>query len=210
MKRCPQCQFIHLDQDEFCDFDGARLQIVDDAELEETGNAPGTRDAKRPLAGREKKRLAMVIAGAAALSAVLTASYLGLSYRVSRSRENNAPIPVNQPVAQLPSAAVDLTPTPNISPSPSPSEMQESSVKTPSPSRTEPARGVISRSPVSTGNENNPSHSAVRIRLTNGATVEADEVWRTKEGVWYRRHGMVTLLKRDRVKAIDRTTPSPK
>jgi len=38
--------------------------------------------------------------------------------------------------------------------------------------------------------------------LTSGGKIDADEVWRTKDGVWYRRNGMVTLLKRSQVKAI--------
>ena len=38
------------------------------------------------------------------------------------------------------------------------------------------------------------------IMLTSGGKIEADEVWRTKDGVWYRRNGMVTLLKRGQVK----------
>jgi hypothetical protein len=42
----------------------------------------------------------------------------------------------------------------------------------------------------------------VIIRLASGGKVEADEVWRTKEGVWYRRDGVVTLLKSNLVKAI--------
>ena len=40
------------------------------------------------------------------------------------------------------------------------------------------------------------------ILLTSGGKIDADEVWRTKDGVWYRRNGMVTLLKRNQVKAI--------
>ena len=38
--------------------------------------------------------------------------------------------------------------------------------------------------------------------LTSGSKIEADEVWRTRDGIWYRRNGMVTLLKRNQVKAI--------
>ena len=38
--------------------------------------------------------------------------------------------------------------------------------------------------------------------LTSGGKIEADEVWRTKDGVWYRRNGIVTLLKAGQVKAI--------
>jgi hypothetical protein len=38
--------------------------------------------------------------------------------------------------------------------------------------------------------------------LTSGGKIEADEVWRTRDGVWYRRNGMVTLLKRHQVKTV--------
>lgn len=50
---------------------------------------------------------------------------------------------------------------------------------------------------------------AVRIRLTNGTTLDAEEVWETKEGIWYRRRGLVTLLKRAQVKAFEKVAPSP-
>jgi hypothetical protein len=40
------------------------------------------------------------------------------------------------------------------------------------------------------------------ILLTSGGKIDADEVWRTRDGVWYRRAGIVTLLKPGRVKSI--------
>ena len=40
------------------------------------------------------------------------------------------------------------------------------------------------------------------ILLTTGGRIDADEVWRTRDGIWYRRAGIVTLLKRNKVKAI--------
>jgi hypothetical protein len=46
-----------------------------------------------------------------------------------------------------------------------------------------------------------PGGKAV-ILLSSGARIDADEVWRTRDGVWYRRNGIVTLLKHNRVKAI--------
>jgi hypothetical protein len=42
------------------------------------------------------------------------------------------------------------------------------------------------------------------IRLSDGGTIAADEAWRTKDGIWYRRKGVVTLLKREQVKAIEK------
>jgi hypothetical protein len=38
--------------------------------------------------------------------------------------------------------------------------------------------------------------------LTSGGKIDADEVWRTRDGIWYRKNGIVTLLKTGRVKAI--------
>jgi hypothetical protein len=40
------------------------------------------------------------------------------------------------------------------------------------------------------------------IILTTGGKIEADEVWRTRDGYWYRKNGIVTLLKPARVKAV--------
>jgi hypothetical protein len=48
----------------------------------------------------------------------------------------------------------------------------------------------------------------VKLRLTNGATINADEAWEKGEGIWYRQAGLVTFLKRNRVKTIERSAPS--
>lgn len=48
------------------------------------------------------------------------------------------------------------------------------------------------------------SRAPVIIRLTNGASIKADEAWEKRDGVWYRQAGMVTFLKRSRVKSIQR------
>jgi hypothetical protein len=61
----------------------------------------------------------------------------------------------------------------------------------------------LSSNPVSTTSDQNSSRG-VTIRLTDGGTIAADEAWSTKEGIWFRRNGVVTLLKRNRVSAIER------
>jgi hypothetical protein len=64
-------------------------------------------------------------------------------------------------------------------------------------------RARLAGSPVSAGAPSEHSRS-VTLRLTNGATINADEVWERKEGIWYRQGGVVTFLKRSRVSAIER------
>jgi len=79
----------------------------------------------------------------------------------------------------------------------------------PSPAvQAESARVALSSNPVSTGGDEKTRRGQVTIRLTNGTTIEADEVWETGEGIWYRRRGVVTLLERDQVKAIEKPSPA--
>jgi hypothetical protein len=54
-----------------------------------------------------------------------------------------------------------------------------------------------------------PEHDrgAVVIRLTNGATIRADDAWQKREGIWYRQNGVVTFLKRNRVRTIEKPAP---
>jgi hypothetical protein len=73
-----------------------------------------------------------------------------------------------------------------------------------SPVRTNSVKSAVSTGPVSTGSVTNNRKSTGKpvILLTTGGSIEADQVWRAKEGIWYRRDGIVTLLKKERVRAI--------
>lgn len=53
-----------------------------------------------------------------------------------------------------------------------------------------------------------PTRAPVIIRLNNGASIKVDEAWEKREGVWYRQAGMVTFIKRSRVKSIQRPAAS--
>jgi hypothetical protein len=101
-----------------------------------------------------------------------------------------------------------LRPSPSVSASPSPEPSPSPSVM-PSPAvQAESERVALSSSPVSTGGDEKTRRGPITIQLTNGTTVEADEVWETGEGIWYRRRGVVTLLERDQVKAIQKPSPA--
>jgi transposase len=69
----------------------------------------------------------------------------------------------------------------------------------------------MASNPVSAGGLAADSRASVIIWLTNGASIKADEAWERKEGIWYRQAGMVTFLKRSRVRAIQRlAAPNPR
>jgi cytoskeletal protein RodZ len=189
MKRCPQCLFLYPDSDEKCDFDQTTLEVVDDSAL--------------PPATPPKKRRALPVVAAAAaliLGVLVVALYFGLS---SRAQEATAAPQSSMDVQPL-ATPLPVEPSPSPSPTPSPSP-------SPSPSTSPKASPGISTAhtratgdPVSTSGPGIGTRQGGKpvIVLASGGKIEADELWRTKDGVWYRRSGIVTLLKRGQVKSI--------
>ena len=182
MKRCPQCSFLYLDTDEVCDLDGTPLIQVNDAEVDgSTAPIPGEIPRKSEKPG-SRRGLILTAVGGLLIGVVIVFGYLAVTRR-------RAPqVQPTQPVAQvaMPSPSQPLTleiATPTPEPSPSPSER---SSPAPSPPT---SRAPVNNNPVST-TANEKTAGPVVIRLTNGSRIEADEAWRTKEGVWYRRGGV--------------------
>ena len=190
MKRCPQCLFLFPDSDSKCDFDQTPLEHVDDSAIE-------------PAASRKPKRRTLPIAAVIGLllSVLVFATYYGLSHRQQKaSAATETPVTIVEPVAAssaTPSPSVEVSPSP--SPSPSIAEVPRSSPEKISTAHTRSTSDPVSTSGPGMGNRQGGKPV---IMLTSGGKIEADEVWRTKDGVWYRRNGMVTLLKRAQVKTI--------
>ena len=188
MKRCPECLFLYPDSDDKCDFDQTTLEVVDDSALE--------------VATRPKKSRTLPIAAAVALvlGVLVLALYFGFSRQsqkasaATESSTNVQPVSTPAPVAASPSPS----PVPSPSPSPSPAASPKAS---PSIST---AHTRATGDPVSTSGPGIATRQGGKpvIMLASGGKIEADEVWRTKDGVWYRRNGIVTLLKRGQVKNI--------
>ena len=183
MKRCPQCFFLYPDSDQNCDFDKTTLEVVSEAEIDAVTST-----------GR-KRRVVPIVAAVVLIAGVLGfAIYYGFTQATARQTANIPPATV------APVVAVPL-PSPTASPSPSPSPL-------PSPKPTaevvSTAHSRATTDPVSTSGPGIGKRQGGKpvIMLTSGGRIEADEVWRTKDGFWYRRNGMVTLLKRGQVKAI--------
>jgi len=193
MKRCPQCLFLYPDSDERCDFDKTALVIVSEAEID-----AATSSTKR----RKRKALPLV----AAVGLILAVLAFAIYYAVGRYARNTSAAPITRPhivTPDAPEAPVVTLPSPSASPSPSTSPSPSPSVK-PSPTGIATSHSRSTTDPVSTSGPGIGKRQGGTpvIMLTSGARIEADEVWRTRDGVWYRRNGMVTLLKRGQVKAI--------
>ena len=183
MKRCPQCLFIYPESDQRCDFDQTPLVVVADSEI----------DAPAKPRGNKIKFVFVVLAALIAFGVV--AIYLGFKNNAEEQASSIAPVAITQETPP----PLPPSPSPSVSPSPSPSPTPK-----PSPTNLATSHTTTSRDPVSTSG---PGIGTRRggtpvIVLTSGGKIEADEVWRTRDGIWYRKNGIVTLLKPGRVKAI--------
>jgi hypothetical protein len=192
MKRCPQCDSVFEDLYRFCDLDGTSL-IEDES--------PGSTDDHKPT--QNWKILAMGAVAGLAIGVVLFVIYHGLTRQLQpESLQTTANTNLGQELPPVTLRAETITlasPTPELSPSPSPSPSPSAPTPLPSPTI------ELSFSPITTADT---AGTRVRIRLQNGATIEADEAWKGPEGIWYRHRGVVALLDPAQVKSIERPTPS--
>jgi len=212
MKRCPQCLFIYPESDSRCDFDNTPLVVVDDAELESATSgtstpAPAKKKrasvSKKPSAGSKKSSRKKSTALAAIVGLVFgLAGFFAYSNVISQADEV-AEIPPVAIVAPLVTPLAVAPPVATVSSSPA-EDAAPSSAPTPTIDRTATSHSRTTVAPVSTSGPGMGKKLGGKpmILLTTGGKIDADEVWRTRDGVWYRRAGIVTLLKHNRVKAI--------
>jgi cytoskeletal protein RodZ len=102
------------------------------------------------------------------------------------------------PPQPAPRATANPSVEPSVEPSASPSE-------SPSPQNS-PTEVELSSSSISTAPKG--TSDPVIIKLDSGVTIEADEAWKTAEGIWYRKHGVVSLLDPKNVIAIKKVSPA--
>lgn len=230
MKLCPQCEFIYEDDQSICDMDGKEL-VYDPGPLASGGTvsftspelcepAPLPVSVTASLPASSPMRWQSRRSAVAALAAIILVALLCVVYyaRTHQSRASNAKQASNQSstqssnqTTQLPAAAQE--PSPDLASAapesffPSP---EQSSSASPNETTSSPSALAIS-SAVSAGGSAADGRAPVIIWLRNGASIKADEAWEKREGVWYRQAGMVTFLKRSRVRAIQRLrAPNPR
>ena len=186
MKRCPECQSLFPATEKFCELDGTAL--ID----EPTQFIPDP-----------PKRFPLAIV---AMVGIIIGVLLALMYLVvtrekpqkSVASSSSPPAKAQQQLPPRPLAQQQPVPSPTTEPSPSPSVEPSPSVQ-PSPEQLK-----LSTDPISTARGQNGG--PLTIKLNTGVTIEADEAWQTKEGIWYRKGGMVSLLDPKDIKSVEKKT----
>lgn len=230
MKLCPHCAFIYEDGQRFCDMDGKEL-VHDLEPVVEQSVASPARLTTSPTARPKSGRAPVLILGGVILATLLSGFYVARLHQ-SRSNDagqsslqplerSTAPVSATAPPPDLVSSkSVVHTPLPEQSPEQTPDQspgessalstnlaaLNSASVPEASQSSSTGAsitRARLTSSPVSAGGLAGKSRGPVIVRLSNGAAIRADEAWEKREGIWYRQAGMVTFLKRSRVRRIE-------
>ena len=230
MKRCPECTSGFPDSFEFCERDGAIL--VPDF-WDRLSKPPAVTAEPRPPADepivfvpsassvdppavigtiaypvsietrlrQNWKMLAVMIVAGVVIGLVL---FLYQPFTREAPSQNANELIANGALNQQPISVLPSHPSPSPSESPSPEPSPSPSPMSSPTTEVESMPVGLSSGMVSTGGDQKTGHGPITIRLTNGMSVEADEVWQTEDGIWYRRRGVATLLERKDVKAIER------
>lgn len=205
MKRCPQCYEAYEDGARFCETDGREL-LADPAIYTETQvvnpSPPPSAQVWLPAAALG---VLLGIGIGAGVFAVMT-FYSGSDEDEPQVVREAAPVrevppPVRPAVAEAP-----LVAEPAESPSP---ESEEEAVAEASPQSTEDNKAVVAQfdqGPVSTGQKakagENEAGLQTVIIMHDGSTLDVDAAWEDKQGIWYRRSGLVSFVESSRVKSI--------
>jgi hypothetical protein len=212
MKLCPQCAFIYEDDQKVCDMDGkALVNAPAPAVMEPAVSAPTrmTIDLSAESKSKPARRWPLLVVLIVVLATLLSVVVLAQVRRSRSIRAVQSPQPPRSAAPKLEPSAADrvssssvevsaLAEDPDVLPEAAPADAAPLS------------RGHLATTPVSAGDLGGSSRVFL-LRLTNGATIKADEVWEKKEGIWYRQAGMVTFLKRSQVRTIERVaSPQPK
>ena len=212
MKRCPQCYEAYEDEEKFCEADGQEL-LADPALSPPVGTiaaAPTVAKAVWWPAAALGILVGVVIgAGIFAAGSLMSASESHEAPTASRATQTRE---INTPPRTV--VASNSAPTPEAGEKPSPeSDEQAQAEPSTTPAAVQKAASVsLNQDPISTGEKKtqSASESSVRtvIEMNDGSTLDVDAAWEDKQGIWYRRGGLVSFVDSSRVKAIAARRPT--
>ena len=216
MKRCPHCHEAYNDSEKFCELDGHMLYADLGVSADTLSNRIGSYGDPVPnlvLTHSTQKREIWFVGTAGVLVGIVVCvgSYLlfGVLNGEPDSKQTSAPAFVAQTQNQVqpsrpPAQRAEVVATPEET-----ATTEPEATPTPEPPRVEETQTVaaqLNQGPVSTGQRKKDlEDKAVPktvIQMKDGTAVEVDAAWEDKQGVWYRRGGLVSFVESDRVKAI--------
>lgn len=204
MKRCPQCEFVYEDDQSLCDMDGSEL-LHDSRSLPLPAVAEITGEPESPKAKRQWRGFVVPALVGIVLAALVFAVYYAATHR-GRWRDPNSSI-VTSAAAQQPLPQSNSEASPEVAEEAPATDESAIDSDASEPQSNSALAARLSPGPVSAAGSPARNRGPVTIRLKNGATIKADEAWEKREGIWYRQAGVVTFVKRDRARAIERSAP---
>ena len=194
MKQCPECNEVFDNQKAFCDMDGAELVRLTDS--------PRAISQTNPSAGPTPVWVTGVIGGLIGiiLCVLLYIAFLAPKRETALQDNQNNQNTETAPPKSNQIAVMPAPPRETASPSEteSPAEAEASPTVSPAapPAATPPP--AVNHGPIATSGKN----ERAIIKMKDGSTLEADAAWEDKQGIWYRRSGVVSFLDKNRVEAI--------
>ena len=206
MKRCPQCYEVYDEEQKFCEADGHEL-LADPALV-----PPSQVVAAQPVSATGPSWLPATALGV--LIGIGIGGGIFAAITLSSGSTDNEPQGVRESTAVREKAPTSLrttvaNPAPTLEPeeSPSPKAEEEAEAEaSPQPTADNKAVAEFNRGPISTGQKTKPTETEVGlqtvIEMNDGSTLDVDAAWEDKQGIWYRRSGLVSFVESSRVKAI--------
>ncbi|MCA1579604.1 MAG: hypothetical protein LC794_19835 [Acidobacteria bacterium] len=204
MKRCPECYEAYDDEQRFCENDGQEL-LADPVyspkpEVVVANSAP-PRSMWWPAAALGVLIGVVFGAGVFVVALLISAPDKSEPPAASQATEVKEKVVSNRAVATS-----NPAPTPEPEASPSPEEEAEAEPSPATNTETKTAAVQLNQGPISTGEKNKAgageSATQTVIEMTDGSTLDVDAAWEDKQGIWYRRSGLVSFVDSSRVKSI--------
>jgi hypothetical protein len=205
MKRCPECYQVYGDQERFCEADGHEL-LADPI--------PSPKPEVVPTASPAKPVWWPAVTFGVLIGVIFGAGIFAVALFLSPRESNEHPAagPASEIHERtLPTRVVTASnsvPTPEREASPSPASEQQAEAEQSPGANTENkiASVQLNQGPISTGQKTSSRDSEgttqTVIEMTDGSTLDVDAAWEDKQGIWYRRSGLVSFVDSSRVKSI--------
>jgi len=204
MKRCPECYEPYDDGAKFCETDGHEL-LADPAPVPKPEAVVTVAPAQTNWwLAAALGVLIGIIFGAGLFAAAFVFARPGADAKPSTTSVTEVPERVLPHRAATASTSV---PTPEPEASPSPEATQAAAEASPAPNtENKTAAAQLNQGPISTGPKPTAAEGEATaqtvIEMTDGSKLDVDAAWEDKQGIWYRRSGLVSFVDSSRVKSI--------